>query len=265
MDEKVDKKLFTEIADSLGKNFNMHLLDNKKGVYVDGIGTDHSALHSNIFPVVFGLVSEPNKRVIAEFIKSRGMACSVYGAQFLLDAVYDLHESQYGLELLTSVSSRSWYNMIRSGSTITMEAWDKAYKPNLDLNHAWGAAPANIIPHRLMGIEPLEPGFGKIRIKPQPGSLEHAEIKYPTIRGAVTASFENKPGRSFILDFSVPANTSVDIWLPHYSDSEIIKLNGESFSAEISGDFVILRNIGSGKNRAEVRWIKEGKYKLPGI
>ena len=34
--------------------------------------------------------------------------------------------------------------MIEVGSTMTLEAWDAKYKPNLTWNHAWGAAPANI-------------------------------------------------------------------------------------------------------------------------
>lgn len=50
-------------------------------------------------------------------------------------------------EVITVVNAfhyRSWWNMIRSGSTMTMEAWDMKYKPNSDWNHAWGAAPANM-------------------------------------------------------------------------------------------------------------------------
>ena len=74
----------------------------------------------------------------------------MYGSQFLLDAVYKAHDAEHGLQLLTSTGSRGWYNMIRAGSTITMEAWDDKYKPNQDWNHAWGAVPANIIPRYLV-------------------------------------------------------------------------------------------------------------------
>ena len=66
--------------------------------------------------------------------------------------------------------------MIRMGSTITTEAWDNVFKPNLDWNHAWGAAASNIIARQLMGIQPLTPGFSSISIKPQPGGLDNASI-----------------------------------------------------------------------------------------
>lgn len=86
-------------------------------------------------------------------------------------------------QLLTSDAERSWYNMIRVGSTISLEAWDDKYKPNQDWNHAWGAAPANIVPRRLMGVVPTEPGFSRIEIRPQPAGLEKASLRMPTIRG----------------------------------------------------------------------------------
>jgi len=86
----------------------------------------------------------------------------------------------------------------RVGTTISLEAWDNKYKPNQDWNHAWGAAPANIIPRCLMGVKPLEPGWRKLRIRPQPGSLSSASLDIPTVRGDVHVDFRNEP-RRFVL------------------------------------------------------------------
>ena len=140
-------------------------------------------------------------KTVTDFVKSRGMACSVYGAQFLLEALYESGEADYALGLMTSESERSWYNMIRSGSTITTEAWGNCFKPNQDWNHAWGSAPGNIVPRKLMGVEPLEPGFARMRIRPQPGSLSEASLRLPTIRGEVRVAFRNDFGR-VVLDIS---------------------------------------------------------------
>jgi hypothetical protein len=175
-----DVLMFEERAVRLKKAFNEKLLDRKRGIYVDGWGTDHASLHANMFPLAFGLVPDRYVKTVTAFIRTRGMACSVYGSQFLMDAIYDGNDGDYGLQLLASTAERSWYNMIRVGSTITLEAWDNKYKPNQDWNHAWGAVPANLIPRKLMGIEPLEPGFSRIRIKPQPSTLEWANILFPT-------------------------------------------------------------------------------------
>lgn len=245
--KEADQKNFAQRAARLKKSFNQILFDSKRGVYIDGIGTEHASLHANMFPLAFGLVEEKNEASVLQFIRSRKMACSVYGAQFLLDAIYDKHDAAYGLELLTSTSERSWYNMIRVGSTITLEAWDNRYKPNQDWNHPWGAAPANLIPRKLMGIEPLEPGFRKIRIKPQPSTLEHAEIKHPTILGDVIASFNNIPNESFQLEVTIPANSSADIYLPFFSKKQKIEQDNQPVSYQRKGDFSVIENVGSGK------------------
>ena len=247
-----DEKQFTAQAAKLKNTFNEKLFDKKRGIYTDGIGTDHASLHANMFPFAFGLAPEKKAEKVNSYIQSRGMACSVYGSQFLMDAVYDGNNAEYGLELLKSTSERSWYNMIRVGSTISLEAWDNKYKPNQDWNHAWGAAPANIIPRKLMGIEPLEPGFRKIQIKPQPDSLEHAEIKCPTIRGDVLMSFKNKPQQSFSMNLTIPANTTADVYLPFWLKSQKVTMNGSIVKYRQEGDFAIVEGVGSGSSVFEV-------------
>lgn len=241
------RKFYANEAERVKKQFNELLLDPQKGYYKDGIGTDHSSLHANMFPMAFGMVPEKNIKSVTAFIKSRRMACSVYGSQFLLDAVYNANEADYGLQLMSSTKERSWYNMIRAGSTITMEAWDNKYKPNQDWNHAWGAAPANLIPRRLMGIEPIEPGYHKIRIKPQPGTLRQASIKVPTIRGEIAVSFENDPGNRFEIDVEIPANSTAEVWLPHLSSNYKLLINNVSQKGTREGYFVKVF-VGSGKH-----------------
>ena len=98
---------------------------------------------------------------------------------------FDYGGADHAIGLMAAKTERSWYNMIRYGSTITMEAWDKRYKPNLDLNHAWGGAPANIIVRKMMGVEPMTPGAQKIKIHPKIGNLEFAKLKTSFITGTV--------------------------------------------------------------------------------
>lgn len=54
--------------------------------------------------------------------------------------------------------NRTWLGMIAAGATATMEVWTTRDKPNLSWSHPWCSAPANIVPRRLMGIQPLRSG-----------------------------------------------------------------------------------------------------------
>jgi alpha-L-rhamnosidase len=184
-----DSKWFSIRAGRVKESINRRLIDRRRGIYVDGEGSIHSSLHANIFPLAFGLVPKESLKQVVEFVKSRGMACSVYGSQYLLDGLYRAGEQAYALSLLTSPSDRSWWNMIRSGSTMTLEAWDMKYKPNSDWNHAWGAVPANIITRQLWGIKPIEPGFARAEIRPQLAWLTSSKIVVPTIRGQITGEY----------------------------------------------------------------------------
>lgn len=217
---------FAYLAAQAKKSINEKLFDKDRGVYIDGEGTDHSALHSNMMALAFDIVPEPYIEGVVAYIKSRGMACSVYGSQYLMEALYNAEEEDYALELLTATHDRSWYNMIAIGSTISLEAWDMKYKPNADWNHAWGAVPANIIPRGLWGITPKTPGYTIANIKPQMSTLAESSITVPTIRGEIKASFEHINNRleKYIID--IPANMVAEFHLP--SDNEkVVKLNGE--------------------------------------
>jgi alpha-L-rhamnosidase len=141
------------------------------------------------------------------------MSFSFYGYKYLLEGLYNEGEADYAFSLLKATHDRSWWNMIKSGSTITMETWDIKYKPNSDWNHAWGAAPANIIPGYMWGIAPAEPGFAKALIKPQLNNLKNSKITVPTIRGTIIAEFNDK-GKSQEYIISIPANMECDLLLP---------------------------------------------------
>ena len=204
---------------------NEKLFNSAGGYYVDGIGTDHGAVHSNMLPLAFGIVPDKYRESVANYIKSRGMACSVYGAQYLLEALYKAGEADYALELMTATHDRSWWNMIAIGSTITLEAWDNKYKPNLDWNHAWGAAPANIIPRHMWGITPKTPGFGIVSIKPQPGPLRSSSVTVPTIRGQIVASYEFVTNRLQKYRIVLPANMGGEFDL-EFSGDDVVTVNG---------------------------------------
>ena len=141
------------------------LFDPARGLYRDGEGTDHASVHANLFPLAFGLVPAEHAAGVSAWLASRGMACSVYAAQYLLEGLFEHGDGAQALALVTAATDRSWRHMVESGTTITWEAWDQKYKPNQDWNHAWGAAPANLLPRFVLGAQPLAPGWRRARIQ----------------------------------------------------------------------------------------------------
>ena len=169
----------------------MRLFRRADGRYCDNSVSEHMAVHSAMFAVAWGAADKKDYPFLADFMQKKGMACSVYGAQFLLDACFMTGAAQHAIELMRADNDRSWLGMMRQGSTISMEAWNNAAKPNQDWNHAWGAAPANVIPRRLVGIRPIANGFKKFVFDPQPGDIAEFYMKHPTPQGSVIAEYSN--------------------------------------------------------------------------
>lgn len=242
-----DRLRFARQAELAAATINRLLFDPERGVYIDGEGSAHASLHSNMFMLAFGLVPASRRAAVVAFVKSRGMACSVYGAQYLLEALYLNGEDRYALDLMTARHDRGWWNMLQAGSTITMEAWDLKYKNNLDWNHAWGAAPANIIPRFLLGVRPLEPGFGKVLIQPQPGGLSRVAGIVPTPRGPVRVALQTEGERRVGLQVEIPAGMKATVGVPWPGGrSPKVLWNGRCADPRRDGRHLVLDGVESG-------------------
>lgn len=206
--ETADAGLFSARAEQLRVRFNELLFDAQRGVYVDGEGSDHVSQHGNLFPLAFGLVPDSHQSTVVEYVKSRGIACSVYAAQYLLEGLFTAGESEHAIGLMSGGGLRSWKNMLNQDATLTWEAWDQSLKPNQDWNHAWGTAPVNIIARYVLGVQPLEPGYGKVSIQPQLGMLESVEGVVPTIRGPIRVKASRVDGQLKV-EVDVPVGIEV--------------------------------------------------------
>ncbi len=70
--------------------------------------------------------------------------------------------------------------------------------------HGWASGPTAWMSQNVLGVTPLEPGFAKVRVAPQLGSLKWAEGTYPTPRGPIRIRHERQPDGSIKSDVKVP-------------------------------------------------------------
>ena len=242
LDETEDSDQFEAKARQIYHAFNATFFDAERGLYVDGEGSQHASLHANMFALCFDLVPAPRAAKVADFVEGKGMAASVYGAQYLLEALYQTDRDEAALRLMTSREQRSWWNMIRAGSTMTWEAWDAQFKRNLTWNHAWGAAPANIIARYVVGVTPLAPGYDAIQIAPRPGTLAWFDATIPTARGPVKVKFE----RGHDWHIEVPQGATARLVLPVEAGAQTVTMNGKPTAAVRENNRVRIENIGAG-------------------
>jgi len=226
--------------------------------YIDGEGTTHSSADANFYPLAFGLVPRTNQSAVVNYLHTRiaslgAMPAGVYGAQYLLEGLFNAGDADTALGLMTTNNTRSWMNMINLGSTITDEAWSITDKSNEDWNHAWGAAPGNLIPRFVLGVRPLNAGYGQILIQPQLGqTLSFVQGTVPTIRGPVSLMASNVPGQ-FQLWVNIPGNVVANVMLPAAGATNPVALvDGAVVAGTLSNNWLTVTGIGAG---AHAIWV----------
>lgn len=231
-------------------SFQKTLFDEDAGLYRDGVETDHSSIHANFFPLVFGLIPGDKQAGVLEWLESKDMQCSPYAAQYFMDALFTNGKGKKALDLMLADGDRSWKHMVNSGTTISWEAWDMKYKPNQDWNHAWGAAPANLLPRFVLGAQAASPGWSTVTIRPLTGGLKYARGKVPTPRGPIEIDWTDKT--SFRLSLKLPEGITAKIDLPARSESTGVYVDSSQVTATKAGDRWIVADEVSGSVTIEV-------------
>ena len=103
-----------------------------------------------------------------------------------------------------------------------------------------------------MGVQPIKPGFAKVRIKPQVGSLTSGSLDLPTVRGTIHMDFASASDKSFVLNVTLPTNIEAIVYLPRLdSGKRDVIVDGRVVQGAFDGKSVVLDNIGAGKHRFE--------------
>ena len=107
-------------------------------------------------------------------------------------------------------------------------------------SHAWCSGPTALLPQKVLGAEPLSPGWKEFRIAPHPGDLKWAKGIIPSPVGNIPVSWTHE-GQKFELTVEVPAGTRALIRIP----GKNVLVNGTAFE---------------GKSEDGGIWVSEGKY-----
>ena len=133
----------TGMTEKVKKAFIDTFYSEKTGLFCDSPCTEHSAVHSNILPLLFeiGTEDEALKARIFDLIEKKGLhSTGVYIAYFTLAALIKNGRRDLAEKLATA--PECWMNMLCEGATTTFEAWGKDQKGNCSLFHPWATAPA---------------------------------------------------------------------------------------------------------------------------
>ena len=178
------------------------------------------------FALFYDLIPESEKEaVFAVFLKAIGkwdghIASGIFGVPAILEVLRQNNRNDIAYEMVTKKDFPGWGHMLESGATTLWETWK--YSDNVySQNHPMFGSVGEWFYQSLAGINPMAPGFSKIRIKPQPaGDLTWVNCTYRSVNGPIVSNWK-KEGNTFELRVTIPVNATASICLPSSTGSEI--------------------------------------------
>lgn len=191
---------YREKAAALRDAINTLLYDADRDLYFEGLNTPtpedqlwqylpqniskrYYRKHGNVLAVYCGVYEGDQAAFLRRVLTDESLGqFQPYFAHFVLEAV---HLAGLSAEF-TLPLCEDWkkaYNQCSKGLQEGFIKPEPTY--HFDYSHAWGGTPRYAVPLALSGLKILEPGFKKIRLRPQLLGLEHALVEIPTPYGKI--------------------------------------------------------------------------------
>ena len=208
-----EAKQFDELAGQIRAAFNEKFYHPEAHQYGSG------SQCANALAVVMNLVEPAHRAAVIENIvadvRAKGLTAGDVGYRYLLRALADNGHSEE-IYAMNNQSEKPGYGyQLKMGATALAEKWSTSIDGGFgSQNHFMLGQINEWLFHDLAGIQPDEPGFKRIIIKPAVvGDLTWAKARYDSVHGPITTEWKREGGQ-FTLDITIPPNTTATVFVP---------------------------------------------------
>jgi len=197
---------YAAMAEELAQTAHDVFWNEAAGAYRDCLSKPICSQMTNAFAILSGTAQEETWTKLAEKLVDPKLARAAYfGEHFVFRAL-----GQAGRFDLFYPRLATYRDLIETQCFATLP--EDPVNQRSDC-HGWSGGPAYHLLANGLGVQPLEPGFGKILIAPQPGPLKTMKGEVPTPRGPVSVDLALKNSR-WTLKAQTPKGVSVVVRLP---------------------------------------------------
>lgn len=206
----------------------------------------NSRMMTNMFMLAFGMVPAANIDAAWNIVADWGIeGIGDYGAFWyqlaLSSSYYANYEGHVGVydgpddgsaivTALTKCDEDSWCSgLLEDNLTTTRESWHAG-----TYSHEWGTSAIVGTTMGIMGVHQTAPGFATFTIKPKLGSLTHAAITVPSLRGYI-----NVTAGPSTLEVGVPCNTAATLCVPRSTADAGVRFTPASHRLLLDGAAVV--------------------------
>jgi hypothetical protein len=162
--------------------------DARRGLYADDLAHEHFSEHCQCLAILSGgLDAQSQTRLVEAMTGQQDLArATIYFSHYLFEVF-----RQTGRMEMMAGRMGPWLDALANGCCTTLESPE----PTRSDCHAWGAHPVFHFLASVLGIRPASPGFGRVVIRPQLGTLSFARgaISHPL--GLIKVDLAHATGR----------------------------------------------------------------------
>ncbi|MBT3647028.1 MAG: family 78 glycoside hydrolase catalytic domain [Flavobacteriales bacterium] len=245
--------IMANIADALGKDDDVskyrQLSSDIQIAFDDSLIDDSGFVKGRtqtgyLMALAFDLVSDSKRELVLSNLvddivnRDTTLSTGILGTNLLLPTLSANGQTELAYALLLQTKYPSWGHQIKNGANTMWERWDSysledGINPDStnSLNHYAYGSVVEWMYSNIAGIQSQD-GYKNITIKPQPGGdLTHAKASYKSINGYISSEWQIVDGE-FLLNVTIPANTTATIHLPDGSDKVEVGSGQHAFSAD---------------------------------
>lgn len=221
-----DAREFSEMAAELRDAFRAKYVADQR------VFSDCTTVYS--LAIVFGLLDDDELGWagdrLAELVAESGYTISTgfAGTPFITDALSSTGHIDAAYRLLLQRECPSWLYPVTMGATTVWERWDSMLPDGTinpgemtSFNHYALGAVADWLHRVVGGLAPLEPGYSRLLVAPQPGTdLDWAESSLETPHGLASVRWDRR-GDSVELAVTVPGGATAVVRAAGAEDREL--------------------------------------------
>lgn len=211
------KQRYREKAEAMRDLLNERFFDEDEMLYHGDIPCGFRQTPT-VLPLAFGITPEEKRMKIAQSLAEHihredqdHLSTGCMGLKFLAPVLTEYGQAETAYKIVDQKDCPSWGYWISLGATACWEEWTTKTR---SVDHFYFGTVDDWFYQYLAGIRPIEAGYHRFAVAPHPcGDLSETECSVETPYGTIRVHWTIQE-QQFILDISVPPNTTAEIRMP---------------------------------------------------
>jgi len=212
MNDQSQSRKWADQAVLLKQNIKQWFWSPGEKLYADSYGSKKFSQPTQVYALLYGLVDDKDKDHVIRYIKNQDRQSEMSFAYYVMYSMFE-KEDLWSLDYIR----RYWGGQMKLASFNGgwQEGWNvEEWTGDIgSTSHAWCSGPTALLPQKILGVEPLAPGWKEFKIEPHPGDLLWANGIVPSPAGDIKISWTRKDGK-FQLTADIPKGTKALINIP---------------------------------------------------